>query len=77
MTKSGWSNRDLKRIENKLEHVFKKIGTIEYADITMLAWYLNEKDIKKLEVTLEVLERKQKIFILSTSENYKLDYIGF
>lgn len=77
MTKSGWSNRDLKRIENKLKHVFKKIGTIEYADTTMLAWYLNEKDIKKLEVTLELLERKRKIFILSTSENYKLDYIGF
>ena len=77
MTKSGWSNRDLKRIENKLKHVFKKIGTIEYVDTTMLAWYLNEKDIKKLEVTLELLERKRKIFILSTSENYKLDYIGF
>lgn len=72
-----WTKRAHNRICKKLKDLFYTYGTFDYDDILELAYFLNEPDIDTLKVTLQVLDKENKIFIVEKNNRYYIDWINF
>lgn len=72
-----WNKRKHKIISNKLKSLFESYGTFDYDDIIELAYFLYEPDIEALKLTLRLLDKENKIFIISKNDRNYIDWIDF
>lgn len=75
---NGWfTERKFKKISKDIHDMWMSYGTIDFETFWELAFFLNNRDVSSVELTVRKLDIERKISLLKIKDKYMLDWLEF